>query len=162
LHSILQVPNLILKQKAKDIPFVDENIFNLMDEMLVTMRENEGCGLAANQIGILKKIVVVELKEIGILKLANPTITWASKEIDECEEGCLSVKGQKAIVLRPKAIKMSYIDENNNKKEIDTDDFLARCLQHEIDHLNGVVYLDYLSPLKRNMMIKKVKKFTKC
>lgn len=133
-----------------------------MNDMIIIMRDAKGCGLAANQIGVLKKIVVVELEETGVLKLVNPKITWKSSELVEGEEGCLSVPMQKDIVIRSKAIKVEYIDENNNKKTIEADDFVARCLQHEIDHLNGILYIDYLSAIKRTMMIKKVKKLKEC
>jgi peptide deformylase len=136
-----------------------------MDDMVETMYDAAGIGLAAPQVGVLDRVIVVDVHEKGEppnpIRLANPEIVWSSDEKTVCEEGCLSVPEQYAEVTRPQRIRVRYLDEKNQQQEIEADGMLATCLQHEIDHLNGVLFVDYLSMLKRNILLKKVQKMQK-
>ncbi len=162
--TVLTVPDPRLKLKAVSVETVDDSVRQLMKDMLETMYAEEGAGLAATQVGIQKRVVVMDIpgpneNEPGtIYKMVNPEIVWESEETCTYNEGCLSVPGQRAEVERPTRVKIRYLDEHNQKQEIDADDFLARCVQHEIDHLDGKLYIDYLTPLKRQMFVKKVQR----
>ncbi|WP_448202679.1 peptide deformylase [Azospirillum sp. sgz302134] len=160
--DILVAPHPVLKQKAKPVDKVDARIAKLMDDMVETMYAAKGIGLAAPQIGVLERVIVVDVHEKdeppNPIRLANPEIIWASDEKAVCEEGCLSVPDQFAEVTRPVAVRIRYLDEKNELREMDADGMLATCIQHEIDHLNGVLFVDYLSMLKRNMILRKVQK----
>lgn len=159
---ILDVPNPLLKKKAEPVEKVDRSIRKLMSDMMDTMHDAPGIGLAAPQVGELKRVLVVDANQDGLkhtpLKMANPEITWSSDHIVSAEEGCLSVPKQYADVKRPDKIRVRYLDEKNNVQEDDFDELLARVIQHEMDHLDGVLFIDYLSKMKRGMMIKKVQK----
>jgi peptide deformylase len=165
LLPILTAPDPRLKQKAVPVEAVDAEIVRLMDDMLETMYDAPGIGLAAPQVGVLKRVIVVDIAREGEpprpMKLANPEILWASEDTKSYEEGCLSVPEQYDSVVRPDRVKVRYLDETNTRREIETDGLLAVVLQHEIDHLNGVLFVDYLSSLKRNMMLRKVRKLKK-
>tara|TARA_Y100001970_G_scaffold121407_1_gene150616 strand:+ start:23050 stop:23550 length:501 start_codon:yes stop_codon:yes gene_type:complete len=161
--EILLVPNEVLRQKAKRLNNITKEDIKIANRMMNTMINAPGVGLAANQVGILKQIVTInfEDKENGKIinyMLFNPKILKYSKEKIIMEEGCLSLPEQYADVERSKQIVLEYIDENEKliKKEIAG--YEARILQHEIDHLSGKLFVDYLSSLKRNILIKKVKK----
>ncbi|CAO3441887.1 Peptide deformylase (EC 3.5.1.88) [Azospirillum argentinense] len=160
--DILVAPHPVLKQKAKPVEKVDARIAKLMDDMVETMYAAKGIGLAAPQIGILERVIVVDVHEKdekpNPIRLANPEIVWKSDETSVCEEGCLSVPDQYAEVTRPSSVRVRYLDETNETREIEADGMLATCIQHEIDHLNGVLFVDYLSMLKRNMILRKVQK----
>lgn len=160
--NILVAPHPVLKQKAKPVEKVDARVARLMDDMVETMYAAKGIGLAAPQVGVLDRVIVVDVHEKGEkpnpIRLANPEIVWSSDEKAVCEEGCLSVPEQYAEVTRPKAIRVRYLDEQNEIREMEADGMLATCIQHEIDHLNGVLFVDYLSSLKRNMILRKVQK----
>ncbi|MBP2313432.1 peptide deformylase [Azospirillum soli] len=160
--EILVAPHPVLKQKAKPVDKVDARVAKLMDDMVETMYAAQGIGLAAPQIGVLERVIVVDVHEKGEapnpIRLANPEIVWTSDEKSVCEEGCLSVPEQYAEVTRPKAIRVRYLDEKNEVREMDADGMLATCIQHEIDHLNGVLFVDYLSSLKRGIILRKVQK----
>ncbi len=160
--DILVAPHPVLKQKAKPVAAVDARIAKLMDDMVETMYAAQGIGLAAPQIGVLERVIVVDVHEKGEkpnpIRLANPEIVWRSEETAVCEEGCLSVPEQYAEVTRPKAVRVRYLDEANQPREIAAEGMLAICIQHEIDHLNGVLFVDHLSMLKRNMILRKVQK----
>ncbi|KAA0681838.1 peptide deformylase [Roseomonas genomospecies 6] len=160
--DILVAPHPVLKQKAKPVEKVDARIAKLMDDMVETMYAAKGIGLAAPQIGVLERVIVVDVhekdEEPNPIRLANPEIVWKSDDTSVCEEGCLSVPDQYAEVTRPAAVRVRYLDENNETREIEADGMLATCIQHEIDHLNGVLFVDYLSMLKRNMILRKVQK----
>lgn len=160
--DILVAPHPVLKQKAKPVEKVDARVAKLMDDMVETMYAAKGIGLAAPQIGVLERVIVVDLHEKGEepnpIRLANPEIVWKSDETSVCEEGCLSVPDQFAEVTRPSSIRVRYLDEKNEVRELEADGMLATCIQHEIDHLNGVLFVDYLSMLKRNMILRKVQK----
>ena len=160
--DILVAPHPVLKQKAKPVEQVDARIAKLMDDMVETMYAAKGIGLAAPQIGVLERVIVVDVHEKdekpNPIRLANPEIVWKSDETSVCEEGCLSVPEQYAEVTRPASVRVRYLDENNETRELEADGMLATCIQHEIDHLNGVLFVDYLSMLKRNMILRKVQK----
>ena len=161
--EILLVPNELLRQKAKRLINITSEDIKIANQMMEVMLRAPGVGLAANQIGILKQIVTINFEDKENNKKANyilfnPSIIKYSEETTVMEEGCLSLPEQYADVERPKEIILEYMDENEKiiKKEIDG--FEARILQHEIDHLSGKLFVDYLSSLKRNVLIKKVKK----
>jgi len=161
--EILLVPNPVLRQKADKLKSISEEDIKIANNMMETMIKAPGVGLAANQVGILKQIVTINFEDKENNKKANyilfnPSIIQYSEEKVIMEEGCLSLPEQYAEVERPKEIILEYVNENEKiiKKEIDG--FEARILQHEIDHLSGKLFVDYLSSLKRNVLIKKVKK----
>ena len=136
-----------------------------MDEMLLTMYDAPGIGLAAIQVGILKRIVVIDIskeeEKKNPLFLINPQIIRKSKNTSIYEEGCLSLPGQFAEIERPAECHLKYIDFNGKEKELKADGLLSTCIQHEVDHLNGVLFIDYLSKLKKDMIIKKLVKHKK-
>ena len=161
--EILLVPNELLRQKANRLINITSEDIKIAYQMMDTMIKAPGVGLAANQVGILKQIITINFEDKENDKRANyilfnPSIIEYSEEKVIMEEGCLSLPEQYANIERPKKIILQYIDENqkNIKKEIDG--YEARILQHEIDHLSGKLFVDYLSSLKRNIIIKKVKK----
>ena len=161
LLSILEVPDPRLRQKAEPVPVVDERVRTLMDDMLETMYAAPGIGLAAPQVGIDRRIIVVDVgpkEEPTPIRLINPEILALSDDHAEAEEGCLSLPNQFAPVKRATTVKVRYIDEAGQAQEIDADGLLARCLQHEIDHLDGILFTDHLSRLKRDMVMKKLEK----
>ena len=161
-------PEPILKKKAEKVMVVDDSIRQLLNDMLETMYADAGVGLAAPQIGISKRIVVIDVEQQDIeqdelikgnpLFLVNPEIIWHSDEIVCGEEGCLSVPGQRAEVERYAQVKVHYIDKEGKEQEILGDGLLSICLQHELDHLDGILYIDRISRLKRQMIVKKLQK----
>ena len=161
-RKILIEPDPILRKKCEPLEKVNDETRKLMDEMLETMYEAPGIGLAAVQIGILKKLIVIDIskgeEKKNPLFLVNPKIVHQSKETSIYEEGCLSLPGQFAEIERPAKCIVNYIDYNGKENELKANGLLATCVQHEIDHLNGVLFIDYLSKLKRDMIIKKLKK----
>lgn len=165
--KIITVPDPVLKATAQPVAKVDDVIRKQMDGMLQTMYDAPGIGLAANQVNMLNRVLVMDLevREGGAGKnpifMANPEILWASEEVSVMEEGCLSIPGQFADVARPSKVRVKYLDYNNTIQELEADALLSHCVQHEIDHLNGVLFVDYLSSLKRNMMLRKVAKMMK-
>ena len=141
---------------------IDKNIKNLMDDMLETMYEAPGIGLAAIQIGIPKRIVVMDLSKDPEKKnpmyFVNPEITWKSDLKSTYEEGCLSIPNQFAKIDRPEKCNVKFLDYDGKQKELKAEGLLSTCIQHEIDHLNGILFIDYLSKLKKDIIIKKVSK----
>ncbi len=162
---ILVAPHPVLKTKCKPVDAVTPELAKLMDDMLETMYDAPGIGLAAPQVGVPKRILVMDVARSDEapqpLKMANPEIIWESEDLAVYEEGCLSFPEQYADVERPARVKVRYLDENNKKQEIEADDLLATCVQHEMDHLEGIVFVDHLSTLKRNMILRKLKKIQK-
>ena len=161
--EILLVPDPILRKKANKLNNIQEGDIKLANKMMDVMKRAPGIGLAANQVGILKQIVTINFEDKANNKqknyiLFNPSIINYSKETIVMEEGCLSLPEQYADVERPKEITIEYIDKNKKLITREVDGFEARILQHEIDHLSGKLFVDYLSSLKRNILIKKVKK----
>jgi len=160
-HSIIIEPDPILRKKCVPLEKVDGYLRKLMNEMLETMYKAPGIGLAAIQIGILKRIVVIDIskeEEKKPLFLVNPEIIFTSKKTSTYEEGCLSLPGQYAEIERPAECHVRYIDYNGKQKKLKADGLLSTCIQHEVDHLNGILFIDYLSKLKKTMIIKKLSK----
>ena len=162
LRQILTEPNKILREKSLSVDNVDKDIQILMDDMLETMYAAPGIGLAAIQVGIPKRIIVLDIKqkegEKNPIYLVNPEIIEKSKNNSTYEEGCLSVPGQFAEIDRPDKCHIKYLDYYGEKKEIKAEGMLATCIQHEMDHLEGILFIDYLSKLKKTMIIKKLSK----
>jgi peptide deformylase len=167
LYEIITVPHASLRAKAQEVARVDDKIRAQMDKMLQTMYEAPGIGLAANQVNILNRVLVIDLSKRNEeekptpIFMANPEIIWESDEMSVMEEGCLSIPQQYADVERPALVRVKYLDYNGNLGELQADGLLSHCVQHEIDHLNGVLFVDYLSSLKRNMILRKVEKTKK-
>ncbi len=162
LLQILQAPHPGLKRVAQPVAEVTGELRTLMDDMLETMYHAPGIGLAAPQVGIDRRIVVVDVsREEGSrspLRLINPELIWTSDDSVPMEEGCLSLPEQFAEVKRPSAVRLRFLDETGAPKEIEADGMLARCLQHEVDHLDGILFIDHLSALRRNMILRKLEK----
>ena len=163
--KLYEYPHPILKKKAEKVAAVDDDLRRLLDDMLETMYADNGCGLAAPQIGVSQRIVVIDIagegEEPAPMYMVNPEIVWASEEKEICEEGCLSVPGQRAEVERPASVRIKYLDYNGEPQEILAEDFLAVAAQHEIDPLDGILYIDRISRLKRQMLLKKLEKARK-
>ena len=163
--QILTIPDPLLRKVSEPVTSVNTEVKNLMDDMLETMYAAPGIGLAAVQVGVLKRIIVIDLSKDGQKKdplfIVNPQITFKSEEIISYEEGCLSIPNQFAEVKRPSSCKVNFLDYNGKKREINADGLLATCVQHEVDHLNGVLFIDHLSKLKKDIIIKKTKKQVK-
>ena len=162
LRKILTEPDPILRKKCEPLEKVDTETKKLMDDMLETMYAAPGIGLAAVQVGILKRLVVIDISKEEEKKkpifLINPQIIHQSEKTSVYEEGCLSLPGQFAEIERPAECSIKYIDYDGKEKELKSDGLLATCIQHEIDHLNGILFIDYLSKLKKDMIIKKLVK----
>ncbi len=162
VKSILTEPNKILRQVSKPVEKVTKEEQKLMDDMLDTMYAANGIGLAAIQIGVPKRIIVMDIsKDPGNKNpryFVNPVIKNKDTQNATYEEGCLSVPNQFAEIDRPSQCDIEYLDYNGEKKFLHADGLLATCIQHEMDHLEGVLFIDYLSKLKRSMIIKKLSK----
>ena len=160
--QILTEPNKILREKSLTVKIVDEDLQKLMDDMLETMYAAPGIGLAAIQVGVPKRIIVLDIapkdKPKNPMYFVNPEIITKSENSSTYEEGCLSVPGQFAEINRPDKCHIKYLDYYGQPKEIKADGMLATCIQHEIDHLEGILFIDYLSKLKKTMIIKKLSK----
>ncbi|MBA33384.1 MAG: peptide deformylase [Candidatus Pelagibacter sp.] len=162
IKDIITVPNEILKKTSAQIETVDNNIKKLAKDMLETMYQHKGIGLAAVQIGILKNLIVIDVsekdKEKNPLVFINPKIKRFSDEISSYEEGCLSIPDTFIEIERPKFCVVEYIGLDGKKKEMECDGLLSTCLQHECDHLEGKLIIDFLSKLKKEVLIKKLSK----
>ena len=164
-RKIVIEPDPILRKKSESLEKVDDEVRKLLDDMLETMYAAPGIGLAAVQVGILKRIIVIDISKDQEKKtplfLINPEIISRSKKTSVYEEGCLSLPGHFAEIERPAECNVKYIDYHGKKKEIKASGLLSTCIQHEVDHLNGVLFIDYLSKLKRDMIVKKLVKHKK-
>ena len=162
VKRILTIPEPLLRKKSSRVEEVNNDIQKLMNDMLETMYKAPGIGLAAIQIGVPKRVVVIDIsKEENKKKpmyFVNPEVTWKSDVNAIYEEGCLSIPNQFAKIERPEKCKVKFLDFNGKEKEIKAEGLLATCIQHEIDHLNGVLFIDYLSKLKKDIIIKKLSK----
>tara|TARA_B110001452_G_scaffold263444_1_gene264881 strand:+ start:102 stop:629 length:528 start_codon:yes stop_codon:yes gene_type:complete len=163
IRKILTEPDRFLRQKSTNVEEVDSKIRSLMDDMLETMYDAPGIGLAAIQVGVPKRVIVIDLsrrddEKKNPLHFVNPEIITNSDNNAAYEEGCLSVPGQFAEINRPDRCKIKYLDYNGNKKFLDAEGLLATCIQHEMDHLEGILFIDYLSNLKKSMIVKKLSK----
>jgi len=174
LLQIYVAPHPVLKKKAEPVTGgVTDDLRKLMDDMLETMYESDGIGLAAPQVGVSKRVIVMDLNQKRGDDIppqerrgkpqyfVNPEILWSSEDLRIYNEGCLSVPGQYADVARPDKVRVKYLDYDGTAQEIEADALLATCLQHEMDHLDGILFIDHLSSLKRDMLLRKLKKFTK-
>lgn len=164
LLPILVAPDPRLKTRAQPVEAVDAEIVALMDDMLETMYAAPGIGLAAPQVGVSRRVIVVDVSPEGErnpLRMANPEILWESDEVVPYEEGCLSLPEQYDEVERPARIRLRYLDHQNEIRELEADGLLATCIQHEIDHLDGKLFVDHLSSLRRNMILRKLTKMKK-
>jgi len=162
LRKILTEPNKILRQKSLKVEKVDEDLQRLMNDMVETMYAAPGIGLAAIQVGVAKRVIVLDISQKeGIKKpmfFVNPEIVSKSENNSTYEEGCLSVPGQFAEIDRPDSCHIRYLDYDGQPKELKARGMLATCIQHEMDHLEGILFIDYLSKLKKNNIIKKLSK----
>jgi peptide deformylase len=160
--TVNTLPDEVLRQKAEPVKAVDARIVRLMENMLETMYANHGIGLAANQVGVLERVVVIDISDerngTKALFLANPEVVWHSEETFTYREGCLSVPDQFAEITRPERVRVKYLDKEGKPQEIEAQGLLSQCFQHEIDHLNGKLFIDYLSLLKRKMLLRKLEK----
>jgi peptide deformylase len=162
VKTILTEPNKLLRQVSKPVENVGDEEKRLMDDMLDTMYAAPGIGLAAIQIGVPKRIIVMDISRDEDKKkpryFVNPLIKNKNNETSKYEEGCLSVPDQFAEIERPNECEVEYLDYNGKKQLLKADGLLATCIQHEMDHLEGVLFIDYLSKLKKSMIIKKLSK----
>ena len=165
LRDILIIPDTRLRLTSEPVKDIDKGVRALVDDMFETMYAAPGIGLAAIQIGVAQRVVTMDLAKKDDEKepqvFINPEILWTSEETSIYDEGCLSIPEYYEEVERPQKVKVKYLDLDGKAHEIEADGLLATCLQHEIDHLNGVLFIDHLSKLKRDMVMKKFKKAAK-
>jgi len=162
IRKIIKIPDPILRQISEPVKSVDKEIKKLSEDMLETMYEAPGIGLAAVQVGVLKRVIVIDLSKKDEKKnplcIINPELTFKSDDLVSYEEGCLSIPNQFAEVKRPNKCNIKYLDIKGNKRELKAEGLLATCIQHEIDHLNGKLIVDYASSLKRSRIKAKLLK----
>ncbi len=165
LLEIFVPPAPVLKAKAKPVGVVDDSVRQLMDDMLQTMYAAPGIGLAATQVGVLKRVIVIdaarENEPPAPLLMADPEIDWLSPELAVASEGCLSVPEHYADVERPAEVRLHYLDRDGKRCNLHAKGLLATCIQHEIDHLDGILFIDHISALKRNIILRKLVKTRK-
>jgi len=155
-------PDRRLKIKSEAVEKVDDDVRALLDDLMDTMNAEDGIGLAAIQIGVAKRCLVVDVhgadEPAAPLKMVNPTIVWRAEDSRLCEEGCLSFPDHFAEVKRASSIRVRYQDENGELRELEADEMLAVCLQHEVDHLDGILFVDHISLIKRSIVLRKMAK----
>ena len=165
VRTILTAPDPRLKKKSLPVTSVDADVRQLMDDMLETMYAAPGIGLAAPQVDVLKRVIVLDIDredtKTGPLFMANPEIIEASDEDLTYEEGCLSLPEHYSDVVRPAKVTVRYLDRDGVQKDLACEGLLATCVQHEIDHLDGILFVDHISSLKRNMILRKLLKTRK-
>ena len=172
LLPIIIAPDPRLKVVTAPVTRIDDEVRRLMDDMLETMYAADGIGLAAPQVGDTRRIIVVDVRRDeggdendkearAPIRMANPELVWISDDDGLHEEGCLSLPRHFADVRRPESVRVRYLDENNELREIAADGVLATCVQHEMDHLDGILFVDHVSALKRNMILRKLQKSKK-
>ena len=165
LREIIKLPDKRLRLKSEPIKRIDATIRKLVDDLFETMYEAPGIGLAAIQIGVPRRVVTMDLSkkedDHKPQTFINPEVIWKSAETSKYEEGCLSIPEFYEEVERPAQVKVKYLDIDGNAQEIEASGLLATCLQHEIDHINGVLFIDYISKLKRDRIVKKFAKAAK-
>lgn len=162
LMKVFEVPEPILRQKAEKIEKIDNKIAKILDDMLETMYATNGVGLAGNQVGLAKRLVVIDCSPEGelpdVLQMVNPVIIKHSDETLCTSEGCLSVPREYADIERWESVTVQYTDKDGKLKTRSASGLLAKAIQHELDHLEGILFIDYLSPLKRNKLLKHLEK----
>ncbi len=161
--SVRTTPDPVLRQRALPVLGVDKRVALFMESMLEAMYAHHGIGLAANQVGVLERVIVVDISEsrngTEALLMANPEIVWQDEVVSfTYKEGCLSVPEQFAEVTRPQRIRVRYLDASGVPQELEAQDLLSQCIQHEIDHLDGKLFVDHLSSLKRGILLRKAEK----
>jgi len=164
--SLLKIELLgsdILRRRADEVPGPDPELDRLIDDMFETMYAAKGIGLAGPQVGVAQRVIVVDVNDeggekLGPFALLNPRVVEAGSQLDKHEEGCLSIPNVTGVVERPWHVVVEGLDRQGQPVTIEADGMLARCLQHEIDHLDGILFIDRLSPLKRNMLLRKYRK----
>jgi peptide deformylase len=163
IHPILTVPDPRLKLVSKPVDAIDDALRTLMDDMVETMYDADGIGLAAIQIGVDKRVIVMDLSEQRNAPryFVNPVVTPLTDETKPYSEGCLSIPDVYDEIQRPARVKVEYLDYDGHAREEIAEDLFAVCIQHELDHLEGVLFIDYLSRLKRDRAVKKVQKLVK-
>ncbi|WP_417448872.1 peptide deformylase [Kordiimonas sp.] len=162
--ELIIAPNPVFRKKAEPVSAVTDEVRGYADEMLEIMYSNRGIGMGANMVGLLKRIVVLDLQPEGTrqpLVFINPEILWQSDTTSKREEASLSFPGISAEVSRPDAVRVRYLDLEGQTQELDADGWLATVLQHEMEYLDGRTYLDHLSKMKRDLLIKKMRKYVK-
>ena len=162
---IIIAPDPRLKIKSELVDKVTPELVKLMDDMLDTMYDAPGIGLAAPQVGFRKRIIVADVskqeEERNPYQMVNPEVVWSSPELFDYEEGCLSLPDQYADVSRPRRVKIKYLDRTGSSQTVEAEDLLAVCLQHEIDHLEGILFVDHITKLKRDLILRKLRKMKK-
>jgi peptide deformylase len=162
LREIVILGDPILRRPAREVPAFDEDLRTLVRDMFETMYHAEGIGLAAPQVGVSWRVLVVDLRRDDVpdarAVLVNPRVVWRSQDTEKQPEGCLSIPGLEDVVERPRAVRIEGYDPDGGRVELDVEGLYARALQHEIDHLDGILFLDRVTPLKRRMLLKKWKK----
>jgi len=165
LLPIILTPEPVLRQTARPVEAITDDILTLLEDMADTMYDAPGIGLAANQVGRLERVIVMDCAREGdvpeLWKMINPEIIASSQETAKLEEGCLSIPGHNSEVIRPAGVQVRYLGIDGNIHEMQAEGLLAACVQHEIDHLNGVLFIDHISRLKRDMIWRKVLKEAK-
>jgi len=161
--TIQTIPAEVLRKIGEPVASVDRHVAAFMEELGKTMYKDNGIGLAANQVGSLSRVIAVDTSEerdgTKVFLMANPEIVWIEpEETFVYNEGCLSIPGHYADVKRPKHIRVNYIDQHGKRCELEAEDLLSQCIQHEIDHLNGILFIDHISKLKRNIKLRKIEK----
>lgn len=161
-RAIVIAPEPELKETAEPVAVVDDRVRRLMDDMLDSMHAANGIGLAAPQVGVAERVIVVDVtrpdEPSDPYRMVNPELLWHSDEQVTAEEGCLSLPDQYAEVTRPARVRVRYLDETGTERELEAGGLLARCVQHEMDHLDGVLFVDHLSALKRDIILRKLRK----
>lgn len=165
IRKIIMIPDPLLKKVSEPVEQIDGGLQTLLDDMLETMYEAPGIGLAAVQIGIMRRVAVIDCAREDAPPapkfLINPEIIWSSEETSVYQEGCLSIPEYHEDVERPSQVRVRHLDREGNEQEFDAEGLLATCVQHEIDHLDGILFIDYLSRLKRERIMKKFTKQAK-
>ncbi len=160
--TVIIAPDPRLKLKCRPVERVDDEVRRLMDDMLETMYRVPGIGLAAPQVGVRKRVIVLDAsrkdEDPAPMKLADPELVWVSDELGTYEEGCLSLPEHYADVTRPDRIRVRYLDDDGEVREIEAEGVLATCIQHEMDHLDGILFVDHISSLKRGIILRKLAK----
>ena len=163
--DIIIAPDPRLKVKCRPVAKVDAKVARLMDDMLETMYAAPGIGLAAPQVGVAQRVIVLDVaredEKPAPLRMANPELIWVSDEDTTYNEGCLSLPEHYADVVRPKAIRVRYLNHQNEIRELEAEGLLATCIQHEMDHLDGILFVDHITALKRNIILRKLLKAKK-
>lgn len=161
VYEVKKYGTEVLREVATEVDVIDDEIREILDNMVETMYETKGVGLAAPQVGISKRMFVCDKGDGVVRKVINPVVTPVGDELAECEEGCLSVPGIYKKVKRPAAIEIKYLNENGEEVHESIDDFLAIIMQHENDHLDGILFVDKVSPIAKRMIAKKLQSLKK-